>query len=158
MDSKFWRSAIVAGLIAGFLMLALEYILVPIFLEKPVWVPLRMMASIVLGKSVVPPPATFDFNIILSGIIIHIILSLIYSLFIAYITRKLSLVSAMLVGGFLGLALYFINFYGFSNIFIWFEKARNWVQILIHIVFGMAAAMSFISLNTKRVRDNLNRV
>ena len=49
---------------------------------------------------------------------------------------------AVVVGAGGGLALYVVNFYGFSAIFPWFAMARNTVSIMSQIAFGMALGLS----------------
>jgi hypothetical protein len=36
-----------------------------------------------------------------------------------------------------GLAIYVVNFYGFTALFPWFADARGWIAILSHAVFGL---------------------
>ncbi len=146
MNKLFFKKAVIAGLIAGAVFLMLEMIMVPMFMGGSPWGPPRMIAAIVLGKSVLPmppQPVTFDFGVIMAAVILHFILSIIYVVILGWLCRKLSIGTSMLVGGIFGLALYYINFYGFTAIFPWFEMARNWVSIFSHIMFGLVAVYAF---------------
>lgn len=147
-----WRAAVWAGVIAGAVFMALEMIMVPLFLAGSPWAPPRMMAAIVMGEGVLPPPATFDLGIFVTALVVHFALSIIYLLILAWIIRTLTLGTALLVGAAFGLALYLINFYGFTAIFPWFAMARNWVSVFAHVVFGLTGAWAYKGLaKTPRV-------
>ncbi len=143
MNTHFLKSVLYSGIIAAVVFIILELILNPLILGTPAFGPPRMMAAIVMGKGVLPPPATFDLGIMMAGMLLHIVLSIIFALILSLIIRNLSMEMALLVGAIFGLALYLVNFYGFTEVFPWFAKARNWVQIVIHILFGLIAAWSF---------------
>jgi magnesium-transporting ATPase (P-type) len=139
-----WKAGIWAGIIAGIIFLILEMIMVPLFLGGSPWGPPRMIAAIVLGEGVLPPPATFNFGIVMVAIVLHMILSVIYALIIGYIIRKMSFGMALSIGALIGLALYLVNFFVMTGIFPWFEMARNWVSIFAHLIFGLSAAWVYI--------------
>ena len=143
MKTNFYKAALWSGIIAAVVMLILELILNSLFLGAPVWGPPRMMGAILLGKDVLPPPGTFDFGVVMAAMAVHIPLSIIYALVIGLLIRKVSVGMGILFGAIIGLLIYFINFYGFTAIFSWFANARNWVQIVIHILFGVSAAWPF---------------
>jgi len=141
-----WKAGIWAGIIAGIIFLILEMVMVPLFLGGSPWGPPRMIAAIVLGEGVLPPPATFNFGIVMVAIILHMILSVIYALIIGYIIRKMSFGMALSIGAVIGLALYLVNFFVMTGIFPWFEMARNWVSIFAHLIFGLSAAWAYVKL------------
>lgn len=143
MENNFWKAVIWSGITAGVVMLILEMIMNPLFLGASIWGPPRMMAAILLGNEVLPPPATFDLGILLAAMIVHLVLSILYTIVIGIMVRKVAFIMALVIGAVIGLALYYINFYGFTSFFPWFSDARNWVQIFIHISFGIAAAWPF---------------
>ncbi len=141
-----WKSAIWSGLIAGFVFLALELILVPLLQGGSPWGPPRMIAAIGMGKEVLPPPATFDLGIIFVAMLIHFALAIVYGLILALIIHRLSMGMAIVAGAAFGLALYAINFYGFTAVFPWFAMARGGLSIFVHLVFGVAAAWAYKAL------------
>lgn len=143
MNKNFWKATIWSGIIAGVVMLILEMIMNPVFLGNSMWGPSRMIGAILLGSEVLPPPATFDFGVLMATMVVHFPLSVIFAIVIGFLIRKVSLGMALLIGAVIGLAFYFINFYGFTALFPWFSNARNWVQIVIHILFGVAVAWPF---------------
>lgn len=146
MDKNFLKAALLAGLISGVVFLMLEMIMVPLFLDGSPWGPPRMIGAILLGKEVLPmpeQPVTFDFGVLMAAVILHFILSIVYCIILGLITKNLSMGVSVLLGAVFGLALYFINFYGFTAIFPWFAMARNWVSIFSHVMFGAVAVYSF---------------
>jgi uncharacterized membrane protein YagU involved in acid resistance len=145
-----WRAAALAGLISGLVFLALELIMVPLFLGDSPWAPPRMIAAIAMGEGVLPPPGTFDATIVAVAMLVHFPLSILYAIVLAFLINRLSLGAALGVGAIFGLALYLVNFYGFTAVFPWFAMARNWVSIFAHIVFGVVAAWAYKALAPSR--------
>jgi hypothetical protein len=103
------------------------------------WVIIRLMASIVMGESVVAPPATFEPDIFVVGLLTHYALSIGFALILAIITHRWGFITGVLVGSVFGLALYAINFYTMSYFFPWFFILRNNVFLFTHIIFGAVA-------------------
>ena len=58
-----WKAALWAGIVAGFVFMVLEMLLVQLVGGGSMWGPPRMMAAMVMGRGVLPPPATFDPNL-----------------------------------------------------------------------------------------------
>ncbi|MGF1623983.1 MAG: hypothetical protein ACFCVH_03795 [Alphaproteobacteria bacterium] len=137
-----WRAAIWAGIAAGVVFMMLEMLLVQFVGPGSMWGPPRMIAAIVMGQGVLPPPETFDLGILIVALIIHFALSLIYALILAWIVGRwdLGLSPAIAIGVVLGLVIYLINFYGFTAVFPWFAEARGWIAILSHAMFGLVLA------------------
>lgn len=147
-----WSAAVWAGIISGAVFMMLEMIMVPVFLEGSPWGPPRMIAAIVMGQDVLPPPATFDFGILMVAMLVHFPLSVVYSLVLAWIVYRWSTGPAVLVGGAYGLALYLVNFYLLTAVFPWFANARNWVSIFAHVMFGVVAAWAYKALEERGAR------
>ena len=55
----------------------------------------------------------------------------------------------MLVGAFYGLALYYINFYGFNAFSPWFMDHRDWMSIVSHCAFGAVLAYAYMRINRR---------
>lgn len=148
------RAAIGAGVISGVVFMAMEMIMVSVFMGMSPWAPPRMIAAIVMGKSVLPmpdAPVTFDAGVMMAAMLVHFLLSVIYAIILAWIIRRLSTGTAILAGAAFGLTLYLINFYGFTAVFPWFAMARNWISIVSHIVFGMVAAWAYVALRRRTI-------
>ena len=128
-----WSAAMWSGLIAGTIFLLLNLFLSPV---GNVWVMVRLFASILLGDSILAPPATFDVAALLAAISVHFLLSILYALLIAYIIHRGGLISGIIGGALLGLALYSINFYTLTLLYPWFFAMRSGLFIITHALFG----------------------
>ena len=149
MGKLFFKRAIISGLIAGAVFMMLEMIMNPLFMGGSPWGPPRMIAAIILGKSVLPmppQPATFEFGVMMAAMVLHFMFSIIFAIIIGWLCKKLSIKISVLVGAIIGLIIYFINFYGFTAVFPWFAMGRTWVSIFSHLMFGIVAAFSFKKL------------
>ncbi len=146
-----WKTAVWAGLIGGLAFMMLEMIMVPLFGGGSPWGPPRMIAAIIMGKGVLPPPATFDIGVLMAAMAVHFPLSVVFSLVLAWIIARFDIGVAVLIGAGLGLLLYLVNFYGFTEIFPWFAMARNWISIFSHIMFGVMTGGAYKRVATPRV-------
>jgi len=106
----------------------------------------RILINRRCGNDVLPPPATFDFGILMVAMLVHFPLSILYAVIAAPIFARMSAGPALVVGAVLGLLLYLINFYGFTAVFDWFAMARNWVSAFAHGAFGLVAALAYKGL------------
>ncbi|MDZ4307711.1 hypothetical protein [Allopontixanthobacter sp.] len=132
------KPAIWAGIIAGIVFVMMEMALIAAIGNGMVWGPPRMMAAIVMGKGVLPPPATFDFAIVMVGMMVHFVLSVILGIVLGWIIAKwrLGMAMAIIVGLVFGLLVYLVNFYVLTGVFPWFANARNMITLVSHLVFG----------------------
>lgn len=140
-----WPAAVGAGIVAGIAFLILEMGLVAAT-GGAVWGPPRMMAAIVMGEGVLPPPATYSPGIMAVAMVVHFVLSIIYAAVLAAILQwwPRPLWPALGVGAMFGLIIFLVNFYGFTELaFPWFAMARNWITIVSHLVFGVVLAGSY---------------
>ena len=151
MKSINMKDAVWAGIIAGLIFMMLEMIMVPLFMDGSPWGPPRMIGAIALGKDVLPPPATFDFVVVMVAVVVHLALSVIYAIILAWIisVAKTSFWVSILIGAVFGFVLYLVNFYLLTGIFPWFANARNWVSVFTHIIFGIGAAWAYLGLAGK---------
>jgi hypothetical protein len=141
-----WKGVVWSGLIAGVVFIMLEMFMVWAFLGGSPWGPPRMIAAMVLGRDVLPPPAPFALGIMMVAMIIHFMLSWAYAFLFAWAFGGLKTGTAVLIGAALGLAIYLVNFYGFTALWPWFSNARTWVSIFAHLMFGIALAWSYKAL------------
>ena len=147
MKTFSWKDSVYAGLIGGVIMMMLEMIMVPLFNMGTAWGPPRMMAGIILGADAAPPPATFDFWILMAGLMVHLTMSIIFALILDAIINNMSFIWALVVGAVFGYALYLVNFYVIADWwFPWFTKATSWVTGFTHITFGISAAWAYKAL------------
>ncbi|CAB3807528.1 hypothetical protein LMG28688_06564 [Paraburkholderia caffeinitolerans] len=147
-----WPAALIGGCVAGAVFLVIELFAMRV-MGQNVWAPLRMTAAIVMGRDVLAQPAAFSAAVMLGGLVVHFALSILFAVILAVIMAPFSLDSsvgmASLVGAVFGVLLYVINFYGMTQWFPWFADARGWVGFLNHIVFGLVAADTYLSLERK---------
>lgn len=139
------RAVVMSGLIAGLVFLMLEMILVATLLDQSPWGPPRMIAAMVMGRGVLPPPASFDLVIVMVAMMVHFVLAIVLAFVFAVLfgARRWSLAIALLAGAVFGLVIYFINFYMMTALFPWFAMARNGVSMFAHVAFGVVLAWSY---------------
>lgn len=143
-----WKAAAWAGIIAGAVFLILEMVLFETVGGESLWGPPRMMAAMVMGEGVLPPPATFDAGIVMVAMMIHFPLAIVYGIILGWVISNwnLGLGASIAVGIVFGLLLYVINFYGFTAIWPWFAMARNWISIFAHAMFGLVLGWAYQAL------------
>lgn len=143
-DSVDWMTGVAAGIAAGIVATGVQ-ILLWWSAGYPPWEMLlrdaRLAAAIVMGRGVLPPPATFDWQAMLAASAVHFALSAIYGLIVAPLVTRLRPLSSALAGITFGLSLYVINMYGFTMVFPWFVASRDWITALAHAAFGATAAL-----------------
>lgn len=134
-----WQAALWAGIAAGIVFMMLEMLLVHFFQPMSMWAPPRMIAAMLMGQEVLPPPDTFDGIILMVAMMIHFPLSVLFAFILAWIVSQweLGLTSAIIVGIVFGLVIYVVNFYGLTSLFPWFADARGWIAIFAHAMFGL---------------------
>ncbi len=74
----------------------------------------RFAAALLLGRGVLPPPASFDPWVMLVATFVHFALSIAYGLMLAPVIVRLSTRSSLFAGAAVGLALYVINMHGLT--------------------------------------------
>jgi hypothetical protein len=79
-----WKATIWAGIIAGIVFIMLEMAMVMGLEGQSPWGPPRMMAAMVMGEGVLPPPATFHFGIIMVAMIVHMMLSIVLAIILGF--------------------------------------------------------------------------
>jgi hypothetical protein len=143
-----WKMAIWAGVIAGVVFLILEMLLVWVVQGMSPWAPPRMMAAMVLGPGILPPPADFSLMAVMTAMMIHFPLSIVYGLVLGWAIHRLEMGMALLVGAAFGLiAVYAVNFYLIAPMaFPWFVEARNWISVLAHVIFGVVLAGAYVAM------------
>lgn len=132
------KGAIWAGVVAGIVFIMLEMALVVAVQGQSPWGPPRMMAAIVMGEGVLPPPGTFDLTIAMVAMAVHMVLSILLGFIFGFIASKLQLGLALSIvaGTVFGLVVYLVDFYVFTAVFPWFAMGRGPINIFAHAVFG----------------------
>jgi hypothetical protein len=147
------RAAILAAIIAGAVFLVLEMAMVNLIQGESPWAPPRMIAAIGMGEGVLPPPATFNAGIVAVALAIHFALSIVLAIILAWgISRfELGMAASIIAGSVFGLAVYFVNFYGFTALFPWFAMARGTIGIVAHAAFGAVAGGAYRTTEARSV-------
>jgi hypothetical protein len=131
-----WSAAIMAGLIAGTVFLLLNIVVFESDYGGTAAIPIRYMASIVMGSDVLPPPATFDADVVVVGLIVHYVLSVIFALILAVIVHRWGFLMGVVVGALFGLAVFAINIYTVTLLFPWFYVWNTPLFAIAHVVYG----------------------
>jgi len=126
-------------------------LVVPLFQGKSPWAPLHMIGAIALGSGAMASPDTFDVGIVAAAVVVHMVLAVIYGVILAFIIMRMDTGPAVVIGALYGLALYFINFYGFTKWFPWFADARDWISIFTHLVQSGLMAYLYKALDKRTV-------
>lgn len=139
------KQAVRAGLTAGLVFILLEMILVATIGGGSAWAPPRMIAAIVMGPGVLPPPASFAPGILLVALAVHFPLAIAYGLGLGWVISRMSLGAGAAAGlGLLfGLGIYLVNFYAFTAIWPWFAMARNGISVFAHLMFGLVLGWTY---------------
>lgn len=147
------RAAVWAGIVAGVVFMVLEMVLVATVGGASPWGPPRMIGAIALGRGVLPPPATFDLGVFIVAMLVHFALSIVLALVLGWIVSRwrLGLIASMAVGTLFGLAVYVINFYGFTALFPWFVNARTPITLFAHLVFGFVLGWTYHALAVRHL-------
>ena len=145
-----------AGVIAGTLATLAQVLLWLVFTDDfpaILFRDARLTSALVLGGSVLQPPATFDAGIMLTATFVHFALSISYAALLAPVAARFVGVPALVAGTAFGIALYIVNLYGFTAIFPWFVQARGWITLIAHWVFGVAAISGYRWLAISNARS-----
>ena len=134
-----WRPAVIAGLLAGALALMLRVLLWVLVTGGSFWAPFYQSAAILLGPESLAPVDAPQMGVVAAGVLMHMALSLVYALLLAFIIHRWGLVVGIVGGALFGLAIYIINYYTFTYLFPWFFPLRSWLVLATHIFFGATA-------------------
>ncbi len=142
------KAAVWAGLVAGVVFMMLEMILVATVGGGSPWGPPRMIAAILMGHQVLPPPATFDLVIFLAAMLVHFVMAIILAFPAAWVIWqwRLSLLASLGAGVAYGVTIYLVNFYGFTALFPWFAMARTPITLISHAMFGLVLGGTYHAL------------
>lgn len=136
---KWLQYGAIMGLVAGLIFAAFEMIMAAI-LQGNAFGPIRMIGAIVLGQQAVDPAYSFA-TAILTGLVVHLVLSTIYGLIFGAIMMALpqgrqNRMNVIWIATAFGLLLWLANFYVVAPLlFPWFTNANPIVQFVAHTFF-----------------------
>ncbi len=143
-----------ASIVAALVFAMMEMVLVAVVMGQPWYAPLHMIAAIVLGPSgVLPPPAAFNLGVAGVAMVVHVVMAIIYGLVLSTVLLAFRSSLAWIIGLVFGVALYYINFYGFTMLFPWFADARGWIGFVSHAVFGLVLALIYRQMDGREAID-----
>lgn len=139
-------AGIAAGSLATLVQLFLWWI-VSIPLPEVLYRDTRLTAAMVMSRDVINLEQLFqppDLAIFVVATVIHFGLSLLYAAIFSAVAQRLRIRDFCLLplGLAFGLALYFINMYGFTFVMTWFALVRDWITIAAHAVFGLCLGVA----------------
>lgn len=134
-----WPAAIKAGVISGLVFLILNIVLVSIAVGSNGNFVIRYLASVLLGKGILPPPEDFSLAASFAALVATLFMAIVFSCIIAYIVHRGGIIAGVVGGAVLGLAFYMINFYTLTLLFPWFFALTGWTMAINHIIFGALA-------------------
>ena len=143
-----WKAVIVSGLVAGIVFMMLEMVLVATIGGQSPWGPPRMIAAMVMGRDVLPPPATFNLGVMMVAMMIHFMVSIILAAIFGWVVshRRMNLPTTLIAGVGFGLVVYFVNFYLMTGVFPWFAMARGGIAIFSHAMFGLVLGWIYYAM------------
>ena len=136
-------AALMAGAVAGAAAFFLLQLMAVVIYDESAWKLPRMMAALVRGPGVLEADDEFDFGIVAIGTLLHFALALLYALALSCLVADTPRRHATLLGLATGIALYFMNFHGFTAIFPWFAPYRTVDTFVVHALFGVIVANGY---------------
>lgn len=158
MTTSYFRLIALAGIVAGTIATLAQLLfwwLASVPLPDVLYRDTRLAAAMVLPHGVIAPDLLFqppDWVTWGVASTIHFALSVLYAAIFVSVTQHLRLKNRWLLplGLGFGLALYFINMYGFTYLMPWFILVRDGITIAAHAVFGLSLAL-VVGANTRRI-------
>ncbi len=142
-----WSASVWAGIVSGIIFLVLNLVLSRVLLGLSPWAILRYFASPILGDGVLPPPVHFRLDAAIVGFLFHMLLSIVFTMVLAFVIHRWGIWVGILGGALFGLALYVINFY--NPLLPQFYVLRSWVMLATHMVFGALAGGIYEALEVE---------
>lgn len=145
-----WKAAVRSGIISSAVLLLLVLLIVPAIRGWNAWVIVRYIASIFMGQSILPPPASFHLTAMIVALITHVVISIGATILLAFIIHRWGLIVGIIGGAIFGLCLYGINFFSISYFFPWFYLIKGWEMLLSHVIFGAVAGGVYEALEVEK--------
>jgi hypothetical protein len=140
-----WSAAGWAGMFGGAAYLYVQMCLGPAVLGYSPWAPMRRIAAVVFGPSVLEPES-FDPVLFLVAVSFNFILSMLYARLLAFTWARVPERKAVAMGAGFGALIYAVNFYGAAGVLPWFALERGWMTFAANVAFGLSAAFVYKTL------------
>jgi hypothetical protein len=135
-----WDRAILAGVIAMTVFAAIEMTFAWAVRGASPWRPLDIFGAIVLGQSASEPVVSHTGATALVGALVLLALGMLSGVIIALLVHRLHAALVLAVGALFGVAMYYVDMYGFARIFPSLALLRGWSSLFAYAVQGGLAA------------------
>jgi|KBSSwiStaDraftv2_1062776.scaffolds.fasta_scaffold32410_3 hypothetical protein len=146
-----WLAAAVAGFAAGALVMVIEMLWAVAVQGTSPWLLPRMIAAIAMGPGALQG-SEFSVQVIGVALAIHYALGTAMGMLLAAIVAPFRLDSSLglvlAMGALFGLVVYLIDFYVMVQAFSWFKDVRGLGMLMLHVIFGIAAAAMYRRFGT----------
>ena len=146
-------AALAAGLFAGAVLLGMLIGFSSVLYGEEPWKLLRMIAATVAGPQALALPNEFDARLAMMGALLHFLFATLYALAFAGLLVECPRPLASWLGLAFGVALYFVNLYGFTRLFPWFAELRTVDTFIAHAFFGLLLAQMYAVLSETAEED-----
>ena len=147
-----WPAALIAGFLAGALLMVLEFLWAATGGDDP-WAVAHKVAGITLGHDIATT-ADFSASVITVALITHYVLGMLFGCILAMVLSAFRLEAspgmAFGIGAVFGIALYFFNFYAMAKAYPWFVEMRTLETFIGHVIFGMVAGFLYWKMQRQR--------
>jgi hypothetical protein len=131
MEKYHFKEAFTAGLLGGFLMLAIQMVVLPLFTPTDAWEFPSVMATLLIN-STAP-----DIAVLIVGMILTIILSILFTLLVGWIPATWHPWAMIPVGMTYGSIIYLFYFLTFITIQPQLIKGMDLIHFLVYIAYGV---------------------
>lgn len=140
-----WPAALIAGFLAGALLMILEFLWVVTGGNEP-WTVAHKVAGITLGPNVATT-SEFATSVVAIALITHYVLGMLFGCILAVILSTCRMDDspgmAFGIGAAFGAVLYIFNFYVMVKAYPWFVEVRSLETLIGHVIFGMVAGFVY---------------
>lgn len=140
-----WPAALIAGFLAGALLMILELLWAVSGGNDP-WLVAHKVAGITLGQNVATT-SEFSIGVIATALITHYVLGMLFGCILAAILSAFRLDDspsmAFAIGAAFGIVIYIFNFYVMAKAYPWFVDMRTLETFIGHVIFGMTAGFAY---------------
>ena len=132
-----WGKAVQAGLIVGAVLFLLS--------RGIPWIGSGAIDPAIMGREVVPGEQASS-ALFLGVMVVHLAVAVVYALIIASIVNGFRPTIAGMVGGIIGVILYFLSYAVFGFFTEPAATQREWTPLLLHLAFGIITAEAYKGL------------
>ncbi|NVK22789.1 MAG: hypothetical protein HWD86_09745 [Kangiellaceae bacterium] len=148
-----WSAVLWSGFLAAVLTLPVLFFIFPYAVNTDTNTIIQYWSSLLLGVSVITIPASFSVSLALVACVVHIILTLVLTAFIASVFHRWGLVIGIAGGALVGLCYYAINIYSVTYFFNWMFQLEGIWFLLFNLFTGALAGGLYEALEREQWSD-----